>query len=63
MDENEKGTGSFLSVPYDWRKPTVERFKSRWWNTEDRRIFTPKVFGWGFDVNLAEVSRRLRLRG
>lgn len=60
---SEKGTGKFLGVPYDWRRPTVARAKSRWWNTEDRRIFTPKTFGWGFDVNMAEVARRLRLRG
>jgi hypothetical protein len=32
------------------------------WNTHDRRLFTPRVFGWGYDVNLAELARRLRLR-
>lgn len=59
---NEKRTGKFLGVPYDWRRPTVARAKSRWWNRTDRRIFTPKTFGWGWDINLAEVARRLRLR-
>ena len=58
----EKGTGKFLGVPYDWRRPTVARVKSRWWNRDDRRIFTPKSFGWGYDVNVAEVARRLHLR-
>jgi hypothetical protein len=58
----EKGTGKFLGVPYDWRKPTVARVRSRWWNPDDRRIFTPKSFGWGYDVNLLEVGRRLGLR-
>jgi Family of unknown function (DUF5808) len=57
-----KGTGKFLGVPYDWRRPTVARVKSRWWNRDDGRIFTPKSFGWGYDVNLAEVARRLHLR-
>jgi hypothetical protein len=57
-----KGTGKFLGVPYDWRRPTVARVKSRWWNGDDGRIFTPKSFGWGYDVNLAEVARRLHLR-
>jgi Family of unknown function (DUF5808) len=55
-------TGKFLGVPYDWRRPTVARYKSRWWNRNDRRILTPRVFGWGYDFNLAEIARRLRLR-
>jgi hypothetical protein len=59
---NEKRTGKFFGVPYDWRRPTRARIKSRWWNPDDRRIFTPKAFGWGYDVNLVEVARRLHLR-
>ena len=55
-------TGKFLGVPYDWRRPTLARAKSRWWNYDDHTIFTPKTYGWGYDVNLAEVARRLRLR-
>jgi uncharacterized protein DUF5808 len=58
----EKRTGKFLGVPFDWRRPTAARVKSRWWNRDDHRIFTPRSFGWGYDVNLAEVARRLRLR-
>jgi hypothetical protein len=58
---NEKRTGKFLGVPYDWRRPTFARVKSRWWNRGDRRVVTPKSWGWGFDFNLAEVARRLRL--
>ena len=46
----DKRTGTFLVVPYDWRRPTIARAKSRWWNTRDRRVFTPKAFGWGYDV-------------
>jgi len=59
---SEKRTGRFLGIPYDWRRPTVSRAKSRWWNDDDRRVFTPRAFGWGYAVNLAEVARRLRLR-
>ena len=55
-------TGSFLGVPYDWRRPTLARVQERWWNRKDKRIFTPKSFGWGYDINVAEVARRLRLR-
>jgi hypothetical protein len=53
--------GHFLGIPYDWRAPTWERVKSRWWNPADRRLLTPKTFGWGYDINLYELARRLRL--
>ena len=43
--------GYFAGLPYDWRPPTVERFKSRLWNPGDKRLFTPRAFGWGFDFN------------
>ncbi len=51
-------TGTFLGMPYDWRKPTAERFKSRWWNPDDPRVLTPRWFGWGYDINLARVLGR-----
>jgi hypothetical protein len=44
--------GKFMGIPYDWRRPTARRVKSRWWNPRDRRILTPKSWGWGFDLNL-----------
>jgi hypothetical protein len=53
-------TGRFLGIPYDWRRPTRARIKERWWNADDRRVLTPKTFGWGFDLNLREVVRRVR---
>jgi uncharacterized membrane protein len=51
-------TGKFLGIPYDWRRPTLARTKQRWWNPDDPRLFTPKVTGWGFAVNLARLFRR-----
>ena len=51
-------TGKFLGVPYDWRRPTVERAKSRWWNPDDERLFTPRAFGWGYAINFARLLRR-----
>jgi len=55
-------TGKFLGVPYDWRPPTAARVRSRWWNPDEPRLFTPKAFGWGFDVNIARLLGRRRLR-
>ncbi|HET7573175.1 MAG TPA: DUF5808 domain-containing protein [Gaiellaceae bacterium] len=59
---SEKGTGKFLGIPYDWRKPTLARAKSRWFNPDDPRLFTPKTFGWGYDLNFGVVARLLRRR-
>lgn len=53
--------GTWLGIPYDWRRPTRQRVRRRWWNRDDHRIFTPKLMGWGYGINLAEVARRLRL--
>jgi hypothetical protein len=55
---DEPKTGTFLRVPYDWRRPTVARFKARWWNPGDPRLFTPKSYGWGYDINLARLFGR-----
>jgi hypothetical protein len=58
--ENEQKT--FLGMPYDWRPPTWERFKQRVWNPDDHRIFTPRVYGVGWTINIYEVARRLGLK-
>jgi len=60
MDEEPQGR--FLGIPYDWRHPTRARIKARMWNDEDPRLFMPRAFGWGYDVNVAQVLRRLRVR-
>ncbi|TCC53114.1 hypothetical protein E0H75_05160 [Kribbella capetownensis] len=51
-------TGKFLGIPYDWRRPTLDRTRSRWWNPAEPRLFTPKVLGWGYDVNFARLFGR-----
>jgi uncharacterized membrane protein len=55
---NPPRTGTFLRIPYDWRRPTIARAKSRWWNPDEPRLFTPKVFGWGWDINFGRVLGR-----
>ena len=58
-EKDEPGTGTFLGIPYDWRREGFRaRLKQRWWNPDDPRLFTPKTFGWGFDVNLARLLGR-----
>jgi len=51
-------TGTFLGMPYDWRRPTVARMKERLWNPADPRLFVPRVYGWGWDLNFARLLRR-----
>jgi len=57
-----KKTGKFLNVPYDWRRPTRVRFKERAWNPDDPHIFTPRWFGWGYDINFGRLLRRRSFR-
>jgi hypothetical protein len=39
-------------VPYDFRPPTWERIRGAYWNPESDRLFTDRVFGVGWAVNL-----------
>jgi hypothetical protein len=43
-------------VPYDFRVPTLERAKSRWWNPDEHRLFVPQVFGVGWTMNFARLA-------
>lgn len=47
-------------VPYDFRMPTVERFRQRMWNPADEHWVGPRVFGVGWTVNLGRVVAVLR---
>lgn len=55
-----KKQGKFLGIPYDFRKPTWKRIKERAWNKDDSRIFTPKVFGWGYTFNFYHLFHTYR---
>jgi hypothetical protein len=49
-------------VPYDFRMPTIERARSRWWNPDEPRLFVPQVFGVGWTINFARLTALLRER-
>jgi uncharacterized protein DUF5808 len=42
----------FGAVPYDFRPPTWERFRDAYWNPDSDRLFSDRVFGVGWAVNL-----------
>ena len=47
-------------VPYDFRRPTIRRARSRWWNPDESRLFVPQVFGVGWTINLARLAGLVR---
>ena len=57
----QKPTGDILGIPYDFTPPTLTKIRSRLWNPEDSRVFTPNFFGVGWSVNLYQVARHLGL--
>jgi hypothetical protein len=59
---SDRRHGRFLGLPYDFRRPTVERLRRTTWNPKDRRVFVSKAYGWGYDVNFAALWRRLGRR-
>jgi hypothetical protein len=52
--------GRIAGVPYDFRWPTLERFRKAYWNPDDERLFTDRVIGIGWAVNLAQLLPRAR---
>jgi hypothetical protein len=47
-----------VPVPYDFRRPTVDRVRRSFWAPDDPRLFTPMAFGVGWSVNFARLLRR-----
>ena len=44
--------GRVLGVPYDFRWPTWQRIRDAYWNPNSDRLFSDRVFGVGWAVNL-----------
>jgi len=47
-------------VPYDFRRPTCDRFMKSYWNPDDSRILTRPLFGVGWGINLHALRENLR---
>jgi len=60
-DEGEPGSGRILGMPYDVRMPTAERLRLRWWNPADPRVFMPRAWGIGWDLNFGALAVKCRL--
>ena len=48
-------------VPYDFRLPTLEILKEAYWNTQEHRVLTPRVFGIGWGINFHALLENLRM--
>ena len=49
---------SFVWAVFARQSVRAARTKERWWNPDEPKLLTPKVFGWGWDLNLARLLGR-----
>lgn len=61
MEKRHEKFGTFAGIPYDWRRPTKARFRSRVWNPAAPFI-TPRWYGWGYDLNFYVLVHPLKWR-
>ena len=47
-------------VPYDFRMPTIARFRERVWDPQGENLLNPRVFGVGWTVNVGKVVKFVR---
>lgn len=53
--------GSFAGIPYDWRRPTCARICANLWDPTSDRLWKPRAFGVGWDLNFGALAVRLGL--
>jgi hypothetical protein len=46
----------FGLVPYDFRPPTWERIRTAYWNPDSEQLFSDRVLGVGWAVNLHQAK-------
>ena len=51
----------FGFVPYDFRPPTWERIRSAYWNPNSEQLFSDRVFGVGWAINLYRAKELLEM--
>jgi len=47
-------------VPYELRRPTLQRVRETYWAPADEHIFKPTVWGVGWTLNLGRVAQMIR---
>src|SRR5512140_706608 len=46
------------AIPYDFRVPTIDRVREAYWDPTNDRIFSDKVIGVGWAVNIPTAVRK-----
>ena len=46
-------------VPYDFRLPTLDRLREAYWNPDNEQVFSDRVFGVGWAVNIPVAARKV----
>jgi len=46
-------------VPYDFRIPTLDRLREAYWAPDNDQVFSERVFGVGWAVNIPVAARKL----
>ena len=46
-------------VPYDFRIPTLDRLREAYWAPDNDQVFSERVFGLGWAVNIPVAARKL----
>jgi len=49
-------------IPYDFRIPTIDRFRQAYWNPKSPKLFTDRPLGVGWSVNIPTLLRRAGVR-
>ena len=52
--------GTIGGIPYDFRRPTLARLRSAWWDPSSNQVFTARDFGIGWAINLPAFFDRVR---
>ena len=61
--EERRWHGKLGSIPYDFRIPSIARFKESFWNVDDSRIFTSGFWGIGWAINFYALLEKMRIIG
>ena len=52
--------GRVFGIPYDFRRPTLDKLRYTFWDPDNDALFTPHAFGVGYSVNVARLVPRRR---
>ena len=55
--EDRTWFGRVGPIPYDFRVPSLDRFLAAYWNPDSDRLFTDRVFGVGWAINVAQAIK------